>query len=78
MVDVTALGLLLKFWPYIAGAIGLAFAALKIRQSGANAERLKQQQAEAEARDIADQVDNDIGAMPPDEARKELEKWARD
>lgn len=72
-----ALTLLGKFWPYIVGAVALAFGALKIRQSGANAERLKQQQAEAKARDIADQVDNDIGAMPPADVRKELEKWSR-
>lgn len=69
------LGAVAKLWPYIIGALGLAFAALKLRQSGANAEKAKQAKAEAKARDIADEVDNDIGAVPPAEAREELKRW---
>lgn len=71
------LGAVAKLWPYIIGALGLAFAAFRLRQSGANAEKAKQAAAEAKARDIADEVDNDIGAVPPDEAREALRKWAK-
>jgi hypothetical protein len=69
------LGAIGKLWPYIVGAIGLVVAAMKLRQSGANAERARQTAAEAKARDIADQVDNDVGAVPPAEARAELKRW---
>ena len=63
-------------------ALGGVFVALiaaffKGRIEGARAERTKQAEAEIRARDVADQVDNDIGAMPPDAARKELGKWRR-
>lgn len=56
----------------IIGAIGLAF---QQRLAGAKAERNKQAVAEAGARDIKDQVQNDIGALPADAARKELGTW---
>lgn len=69
------LGAAAKLWPYIIGALGLAFGAWRLRQSGANAEKAKQAKAEAKARDIADEVDNDIGAVPPAEAREELKRW---
>lgn len=67
------------FWPYIVGAIGGLFGVIAIwlRQSGKKAERAKQAEREAEARDIADKVDNDVGALPPADARKELGKWSR-
>lgn len=32
---------------------------------------------ELRARDVADQVDSDIGALPPDLAREELRKWGK-
>lgn len=66
-----------QFWPYIVGAIGGLFALWQVRRSGAKAERAKQAEREAKARDIADQVDNDVGAMPPEQAREELKKWSR-
>lgn len=70
-------GLLSQFWPYIA-AIGAALALLwQQRRAGAKAERAKQAEREADARDIADKVDNDVGALPPADARKDLGKWAR-
>jgi hypothetical protein len=47
------------------------------RKAGAASERDKQAAREAKARTIADEVDNDIGAMPPDEARKDLKRWGR-
>lgn len=72
-------GILSQFWPYVVGAIGglLGFIALWLRQSGKKAERAKQAEREAKARDIADQVDNDVGAMPPADAREELKKWSK-
>ena len=35
-------------------------------------------EAERKARTIADEVDNDIGAIPPSKARKELKEWSPD
>jgi len=48
------------------------------RRAGAAAERARQAERERKARAVADEVDNDIGAMPPAEAREELSKWSRD
>jgi len=58
----------------IVGAIGWGF---KQRLAGAKAERDKQARERLAAREIADEVDNDVGALPPDAARKELGKWGR-
>ena len=57
--------------------VAVIAAFFKGRIEGARAERAKQAEAEIEARDIADEVQNDVGAMPPDAARKELSRWAR-
>jgi hypothetical protein len=78
MGQVTAIltALALKFWPYIVGAFGFLILVIQQRRAGAKAERAKQAEREAAARDIADQVDNDVGATPPDELRKELGRWA--
>ncbi|MBN9220406.1 MAG: ABC transporter permease [Mesorhizobium sp.] len=51
---------------------------LRQRLAGERAERTRQAAAEAAARDIASQIQNDIGALPPAAARKELKSWARD
>ncbi|RWE77857.1 ABC transporter permease [Mesorhizobium sp.] len=59
----------------LVGALGWGF---HQRLAGARAERNKQAEAEAVARNIADQVDNDIGALPAEAVRKELKSWARD
>ena len=48
------------------------------RLAGARAERDRQAAAEAAARAVADQVQNDIGALPADAVRKERKSWARD
>ena len=70
-----------KAGTYLIGAGGVLLAILATymrgRLAGAKLERQKQAAEEARARDIRDQVDNDIGAMPADAARKELGKWAR-
>lgn len=61
------------------GAVVIAAIAWGIRQrlAGGAAERAKQAAAEAGARDIADQVDNDVGALPADAARKEMKTWSK-
>lgn len=60
-----------------AGVIAVAGAFIKGRLSGAAAERHKQAVDNLAARDISDQVQNDVGALPPDKAREELKKWSR-
>ncbi|RWL14900.1 MAG: ABC transporter permease [Mesorhizobium sp.] len=47
------------------------------RLAGAKAERHKQQVEQLAARDIADQVDNDVGVLTADAARKELGRWSK-
>ena len=68
--------------PAISGMLASVIAALvwgfRQRLAGASAERARQAAAEAAARDIAGQVQNDVGALPADAARKELKSWARD
>jgi hypothetical protein len=57
--------------------VAVLAAFFKGRLEGARAQLTRQAEAEIKARDIADQVDNDVGAMPSDVARKELSRWAR-
>ncbi len=59
----------------IIGALGWGF---HQRLAGAAAERAKQTEAEAAARNVADQVQNDVGALPGAVVRKEAKTWARD
>ncbi|UCI06243.1 ABC transporter permease [Mesorhizobium sp. B1-1-8] len=67
--------------PAILGVLASVIAALgwgfHQRLAGAGAERARQAASEAAARDIADRVDNDIGTLPGEAARKELKSWAR-
>ena len=67
--------------PTILAIAGAIFGALgygwQQRRAGAKAERAKQAEREAKARDISDQVDNDVGAMPPVKQRDELAKWSK-
>lgn len=61
----------------IGGAVILAIGAFfKGSLSGAKRERDKQAADEAKARDISDAVQNDVGALPADAARKELGTWS--
>lgn len=62
----------------ILGGIVIAIGALfKGRIDGAAKERQKQAAAETKARDIADEVDNDLGTLTADQKRKELGTWDR-
>lgn len=58
----------------VLGSLGLA---LHQRRAGAKAERAKQAQAEAEARDVKDEVQNDVGALSSAEARERLGRWSK-
>ena len=60
-----------------AGIIGIVAALFKGRIDGAAKERQKQAAAETKARDIADEVDNDLGTLTADQKRKELGTWDR-
>ena len=57
------------------GLLAALVAFLKGNSRGARLERDRQAKAERKARDVADQVDNDIGALPPNRAREELKRW---
>lgn len=67
--------------PYIIAAVAAlaAFvgAYVKGKSAGRQSEQAKQLRDRQEARDAADEVDNDVGAMPPDAAREALKKWER-
>lgn len=70
-----------KLWPFLLaglGAVGVLVWGRKKEAVGAAKERARQAQAEAKARDIADQVDNDVGALTPEQIRAELDRWAKD
>lgn len=58
----------------LATVLGIGWGNLR----GAKRERDKQAVAEVAARDIKDQVQNDVGALPADAARKELGTWSKD
>lgn len=71
------LSIIAEFWPYIVGAMGVVAVIFQQRKAGAKAERAKQAEREAEARDVADQIDNDVGALPGAQVRKELGLWRK-
>ncbi|CAI2934663.1 ABC transporter permease [Aminobacter niigataensis] len=64
---------LLAIMAGILGALGWGF---KQRLTGARLEREKHAAEEAKARDIRDEVQNDVGAMPADQVRAELARRA--
>ena len=70
-------GLAAVFYGLGAAVIAAIFAYFKGRLSGASAERDKQAARETRARDIADQVDQDVGALSPEQRREALRKWGR-
>lgn len=57
------------------GALAVLVAFFKGNSRGAAKERAKQAAEQAKARDISDQVENDMHALPPDKARQELKEW---
>ncbi|WAX93605.1 hypothetical protein N7E70_018180 [Aminobacter sp. NyZ550] len=59
------------------GLLAVLVAFLKGNSRGARLEREKQAKAEQKARDIADDVQSDVGAMSADQVRAELTKRTR-
>jgi hypothetical protein len=76
-----ATALISQIAPYAIAVGGALIAAIAWgfhqRMAGARAERAEQAAAEVKARDIADQVQNDVGALPAEAARKELKQWSK-
>ena len=60
----------------MAGLVAVLVAFLKGNSRGAGLEREKQARAEEQARDIRDQVQSDVGAMPAEQVRAELARRA--
>lgn len=60
----------------LAAVIAVGGAMWRSYAAGKKSERAKQAEQETAARDIRDQVQNDIGAMPADKVREELAKRA--
>lgn len=60
----------------LAALIGVIGAYMRGRVTGAKLERANQAEAEQKASDVADQVDNDVGATPPKDLREELKRWS--
>lgn len=58
------------------GMVAALIAFMRGRVSGAQKERDKQLRERIAAREIADEVDNDVGAMPPERVRDELARRA--
>lgn len=56
---------------------GVVIAYARGRVIGARLERSNQAEAEKQARDVADQVEDNVGALPPKDAREELKRWQR-
>lgn len=73
-----ALSLLGNLWPYILAALAAVWWGWKQRRAGRAEVEAKIARAEAEARDIAENVQNDIGALTPEQRRERLRTWARD
>lgn len=71
--------LVTSFLPYIATGIALLLGALGYgysqRRAGAAKEKARQAASEAKARTIADEVENDVGALTPEQQRERLKKW---
>lgn len=70
------LALVEQLWPYLLAALGALLMLWRSYAAGRKAERAKQAEAELEARDIRDQVVNDVSMLPPDKVRDELSKRA--
>lgn len=66
-------------WLIAGGAalLGLLFTYMRGTLDGAKKERAKQDRARIEAIEEANEIQNDVGALPSGEAREELKRWAR-
>ena len=62
-------------WALVVVLLMIIAAAFRL---GKKAQVAEESRADQEAREIANEVQNDVGAMPPEDAREELRKWNRD
>lgn len=67
----------LKGWLLAAGGLLLAVVVVMIRQSGADAERLKQAQADIKTEKIVRKARADARSASDDELNARFEKWTR-
>lgn len=56
---------------------GMLMAFLNGRSKGRQIERDRQAAAEARARDVADEVENDVGTLTPEQRRQRLKEWGK-
>ena len=71
------LGLLQEFWFPIISVVGALLWGWKQRRAGAAKERAKREAADRMVEDIADQIQNDVRAMSPEQVDAELRRRAR-
>lgn len=71
-----AFSLLWKLWPAILAVGGALWWGWKQRRAGAASVRAEQAKAEQRANDIADEIQNDVRAMSPEQIDAELRKRA--
>ncbi len=71
------LSLIEHLWPYLLAAGGAGLMLWRAYAAGKKAEKAKQSEAEMEARDIRDAVQNDVNALPAELRRDKLSKWSR-
>lgn len=61
----------------LAGLAAVFAGIWRVYAMGKKSERVRASEERIKARDLSDQIDNDIGALPSGEARDELKKWGR-
>jgi hypothetical protein len=66
-----------QLWPYLLAAGGAGLMLWRAYAAGKKAEKAKQSEAELDARDIRDAVQNDVNALPAELRRDKLSKWSR-
>jgi hypothetical protein len=70
-------GVNFKLWLYSIGAAILAIAVAVIRQSGADAEKLKQAQDDVKAATTIGKARADARSSSDDELNQKVDKWSR-
>jgi hypothetical protein len=71
-------GLLATFLPYVIGAVLAIGAFFAVRQSGAKAERAKQDRARLDAIHDKKEIDDEVDALGPADVDARFDRWMRD
>lgn len=66
-----------QFWPYILAGLATLAWGWKQRRAGAASERAKRDAADRRVNDLADDIQNDVRAMSPEQVDAELRKRAK-